>query len=238
MILLDKLAHPALDTMTFAYTRLVEVVAGTAACMVVSLLSTWTVRRRWEPSPPLPAARVGWHSDAARHSLQAGLALALLPLLSSLAGIPELAQAGVTVMAVMMVPVAGIGASGLTPVNRKLWHRLVGCLAGGALAAAVLFLARGEPAILIAGTCLGIVIGRHIENGGPARTYVGLQFTLAILVVLVPDSYADVRIEPGLQRLTSIFIGMAILEPVLIAWHLLASGRKTEDAAAGPAASE
>ncbi|MFT4025571.1 MAG: FUSC family protein [Novosphingobium sp.] len=238
MILLDKLAHPALDTLTFAHTRLIEVVAGTAACMTVSLLSTWTVRRRWPPSPPASPARIGWHPDAARHSIQAGLALALLPLLHDLAGLPELAQAGVTIMAVMMVPVAGIGASALTPVNRKLAHRLVGCLAGGALAAAVLVLARGEPVILIAGTCLGIVIGRHIENGGAARTYVGLQFTLAILVVLVPDSYADARIEPGLQRLTSIFVGMALLEPVLIAWHLLVPRRNSRAEAVGPGSGE
>lgn len=240
MILLDKLANPELDTAMFAYTRLLEVVAGTAACMIVSVASTWTVRRRWPPTSPAspPATRFGWHPAAARHSVQAGLALALLPLLYSLAGIPELAQAGVTIMAVMIVPVTGIGASGLSPVNRKLVHRLLGCLAGGALAAAVLLLARGEPAILIAGTCLGIVIGRHVENGGSARTYVGLQFTLAILVVLVPDSYSDARIEPGLQRLMSIFVGMAILEPVLIAWHLVAPARKADSPAYNPAAGE
>lgn len=238
MILLDKLARPVLNTSSFATTRLLEVVAGTAACVIVSLISTWTVRRRWTPNPPLPPTRIGWHAEAARHSLLGGAALALLPLLHRLVAIPELAQAGITIMAVMIVPVAGIGPSGLGPVRRKLTHRLLGCVAGGALAAAVLFLAQGEATVLIAGTCLGIVIGRHIENGNQAVTYLGLQFTLAILVVLVPDSYADARIEPGLQRLVSVFVGMAVLYPLLLVWHLSARKALKPTGSLGSASSE
>jgi uncharacterized membrane protein YccC len=221
MILLDKLEHPALDTMAFAHTRLLEVAAGTVACLVVSVLSTLTLRRLSPTPPPSAPKRIGWHPDAARHAAQAGLTLALLPPLHALFAVSELAQAGVTIMAVMIVPVAGLGSSGLVPVSRRLFDRAVGCLAGGTLAAALLFMARGQPAVLIAGTCLGIIIGRHIENGAPRMTYVGLQFTLAILVTLVPDSYADAEIGPALARLASIVIGMALLEPVLLAWHLV-----------------
>jgi uncharacterized membrane protein YccC len=233
MILLDKLEHAALDTMAFARTRLLEVAAGTVACLAVSVLSTLTVRRL-SPTTPAPApTRIGWHPDAARHAAQAGLALALLPPLHALFAVPELAQAGVTIMAVMIVPVAGLGSSGLVPVSRRLLDRAMGCLAGGTLAAAILFIAQGQPAVLITGTCLGIVIGRHIENGAPRATYVGLQFTLAILVALVPDSYADAEIGPALTRLASILVGMALLEPVLLAWHLVAPERRP--AAAMPA---
>lgn len=219
MILLDKLENPALDTIDFAQTRLLEVLAGTAACVAVSLISTLTVRRRWPAPPAVPAQRIGWHPDAARHAAQAGVTLALLPPLHALFGIPQLAQAGVTVMAVMIVPVAGLGRSGLAPVSQRLWHRTLGCIGGGALAAAVLFVAHGSAPVLIAGTCLGVAIGRHIENAGGRVPYLGLQFTLAILVTLVPDSYADVAIRPALERLTSIFIGMALIEPVLLVWH-------------------
>eukprot|EP01037_Dinobryon_pediforme_P028907 gene28907-32357_t len=196
-----------------------EVLAGTAACVAVSLLSTLTVRRRWPAPPAVPAQRIGWHPDAARHAAQAGVTLALLPPLHALFGIPHLAQAGVTVMAVMIVPVAGLGRSGLVPVSQRLWHRTLGCIGGGALAAAVLFVAEGSAPVLIAGTCLGVAIGRHIENAGGRVPYLGLQFTLAILVTLVPDSYVDVAIRPALERLTSIFIGMALIEPVLLVWH-------------------
>ena len=51
----------------------------------------------------------------------------------------------------------------------------------------------------------------------------GTQFTLAVLVTLVPDSYAGAAIAPALARLTGILVGMALLEPVLLAWHLATS---------------
>ena len=78
------------------------------------------------------------------------------------------------------------------------------------------------PAVLILGTALGVLVGRHIENGAHPHVYVGTQFTLAILVTLVPDSYADAAISPALDRLYGILVGVALLEPVLVAWHLMA----------------
>jgi uncharacterized membrane protein YccC len=222
MILLDKIEHPLFDTLDFARTRLLEVCAGTVACVIVSALSTWTARRHW-PAPPYPKpVRIGWHPQAARHAAQAGATLALLPFLHAAFHIPQLEQAGITIMAVMIVPVTGLAAGGLVPVSRRLLHRAIGCLCGSLIAAVILLSAQGMPAILIAGTLLGITIGRHIENGGPAYAYVGLQFTLAILVTLVPDNYADAAIRPAFERLASIFIGMALLEPVLLAWHWIA----------------
>ena len=238
MVLLDKLEHPGVDTVAFARTRLIEVAAGTVACALVSLLSTLTLRRHW-PGADVPAAqRTGWHPDAARHAAQTGLALALLPLLTILVDIPELWQASVTIMAVMIVPVAGLGSSGLAPVSRRLRQRAVGCLAGGLLAAGILYLAHGSVPLLIAGTCLGIIVGRHIENGSARNAYLGLQFTLAVLVVLVPDDYSAAAIGPGLERLISVFLGMAILVPVLVAGHLIAPERKAAGTSADAGASE
>jgi uncharacterized membrane protein YccC len=222
MILLDKLEHPALDTLAFAQTRLLEVTAGTVACVAVSLAAAWLTRTQVVGAPLPTAPRMRWHPAAARHAAQAGVTLALLPLLRHFTGIPELAQAGVTIMAVMIVPVAGLGASGLLPVSQRLLHRAIGCLSGGLVAIVVLLVAQGWAPLLVAGTCLGILVGRHMETGSTRAPYIGLQFTLAILVVLVPDSYAEVRVDPGVKRLISILIGMALLEPVLLAWHALA----------------
>ncbi len=232
MILLDKLEQPAIDVQTFAVTRVLEVAAGTVACVIVSVISTLTARRWW-PATLTPAAPpVGWHPDAARHAMQAAFALGLVPLAHAWLGVPALAQAGVTIMAVMIVPVASLGTSGLRPVTRRLVHRAVGCLAGGLLSAAVLLVARGSVPVLIAGTCLGIVVGRHIENGDGRNAYLGLQFSLAVLIVLVPDDYSRAAVAPGLERLLSIFIGMAILIPVLLVWRLAAPARGAAEPAA------
>jgi len=230
IILLDKLEHPALDTIEFFRTRLLEVAAGTVACVTVSLLSTLTARRRWPGVTAAPASPIGWHRGAARHAMQGGIALALLPVLHALLKIPHLEQAGVTIMAVMIVPIANLGGGGLVPVTERLWHRAIGCIAGGSFAAPIVIVAQGWAPLLIAGTCVGIVVGRHIENGG-TRPYVGLQFVLAVLVTLVPDSYAHAEIGPALMRLASIFIGMILLEPVLVVWHFALPDRTTANGA-------
>lgn len=236
MILLDRLQHPEINAAALAYTRLVEVAAGTVACVAVSLLSTLTARRRWPGPVAAPAQRLGWHPHAARHAVQTGIALGVLPLLDAFVHIPELWQASVTIMAVMIVPAATIGTSGLRPVSRRLLLRVAGCAAGGLMAALILLLAQGWAPALIAGTCLGVILGRHIENGQTPLAYLGLQFTLAILVVLVPDSYASANIEPELKRLISIFAGMAIVWPVLLVWHLFARGdaQDSAEAVSGP----
>jgi uncharacterized membrane protein YccC len=238
MILFDKIERPDLDTIGFAKTRLLEVVAGTVACTVVSLTVGALAGRRWWADRKPPPDRMRWHPNAVRHAAQAGVAIAMLPLLHAIYAIPQLPQAAVTIMAVMIVPVAGIGASGFVPVSRRLFHRAVGCIAGGGLALVVLLAAQRTAglatAVLVIGTCICIVIGRRIENGLPRVTYIGLQFTLAILVVLVPDSYADARIGPAIERLISVFIGMALLEPVLLVWHVFAPGRKAARVADGP----
>jgi uncharacterized membrane protein YccC len=222
MILLDKLENTGIDTTALAHNRLIEVWAGTVACLLVSLASTLTARRWWPASPAPEPTRLGWHPHALRHAVQTGLALALLPLASVYLGLPEMWQASVTVMAVMIVPAAIIGRSAFQPVNRRIMMRAVGCLAGGLLAGAIVLIAQGSAPILIAGTCMGVLIGRHIENGQTALTYLGLQFTLAILVVLVPDNYADAHIGPALDRLLNVFVGIAVLEPVLLIWHAVA----------------
>jgi uncharacterized membrane protein YccC len=233
MILLDKLENPIVDTMALAHNRLIEVWAGTVACLLVSLMSTLTARRRWPVAPAIEPERLGWHPDALRHAAQTGVALALLPALSRYLSLPELWQASVTVMAVMIVPAAAIGRSAFQPVNRRILLRAVGCLTGALLAGAVVLAAQGSVPVLIAGTCLGVLIGRHIENGETKLTYLGLQFTLAILVVLVPDDYADADIAPALHRLLSIFVGIAVLEPVLLIWHALARLTGTGEAEPG-----
>jgi uncharacterized membrane protein YccC len=225
MILLDKIQHPDLAVSAFALTRVIEIVAGTSACVIVSALSTLTVRRRWPGSAPVMAAQFGWQPSAARHAAQGAVALGALPYLAIL-GLPELAQSSITIMAVMLVPVASVGRSGLLPVSRRLIYRMLGCVTGGLFAALILFASRGNAVILILSTFIGVIVGRHIENGGTAIAYSGTQFVLVILVALVPDSYAYAQIGPALARLAGILMGLVVLEPVLLVWHLVAPNRE------------
>ena len=232
MILLDRLQRPGDALGAFAGTRIREVLAGTTACVLVSLVSTASLRRRW-PGPPRTAAqRLGWRPEAARHAGQAAAALVFLPLLGEVWRGPDYAQSAVTIMAVMLVPVSGIGASGLVPVSRRILLRAAGCSAGAAMAAAFLFAAHSPPLaaaaapVLVAGAVLGVAIGRHIENSLTSIAYGGTQFVLAILVTLAPDSYAAAGLGPALERLGGVVVGILLLEPVLLAWHVVAPARR------------
>lgn len=235
MILMDKLEHPDLFIDAFVSTRIRETLAGTVACVLVSTVSTLTLRRRWPGPPSPPAPHFGWHPEAARHSGEGAVALVMLPFLGAVFHVPQLSQGAVTIMALMIIPAGGIGKSGLAPVGRRIVLRVAGCLCGAALAAVFLFLAhipeQTAVPVLIAGTTLGVMAGRHIENSKSPIAYGGTQFTLAILVTLVPDSYAHAEIDPSIERLIGIVAGILLLVPVLVGWHLVVGelGKRSAD---------
>ena len=78
------------------------------------------------------------------------------------------------------------------------------------------------------GLCIGVIIGRHFENGPASMSYAGIQFTLAFLVVLVPDNYANAALAPGFDRLFGILFGMVLLEPVVLIAHLVGQRRRVK----------
>lgn len=231
MIVLDAAEHPGTALQALIATRVLEVTVGTLACVAVSLASTLTLRRLWPAAAGIRATGLGWHPDALRHAAQGTLAVMLLPWIAQIVDVPEIAQGAVTILAVMMVPLQGLAAGGLRPVSARLWQRVIGCVAGGAYAGMVLLLHVSTGALLLA-VALGVAIGRMAENGWRTRSYVGTQFVLAVLVTLVPDRIEDVAVAPALARLTGIGVGLAILEPVLVAWHLIARPRAATGGAA------
>jgi hypothetical protein len=74
----------------------------------------------------------------------------------------------------------------------------------------------------------GVVIGRRIENGKLNISYAGAQFSLAFLVVLVPDNYTGLSVQPGLERMFGILLGMALLEPLRMLFSLTKRGTCTK----------
>lgn len=221
MVMLDKIEHPRAELADFVQTRLLENVTGTGVCVLVSVASTLTLRRWW-PAIRTPALTpLGWHRDAFRHALQGGIALALLIILAHQMPVPALAQGAIAIVAVMLVPTSELRESTLSPVTNRLFYRLIGCAAGGAFAGLFVFIANGSAALLMAGTALGVIVGRHWETGDHAHRYAGTQFTFAVLITLVPDSFTDASIVPGWQRLLAVFTGMALIEPVLITFHAI-----------------
>jgi uncharacterized membrane protein YccC len=239
MILMDRLEHPTHVLEAFISTRIRETAAGTLACVLVSMISTLTLRRRWPAVPSPPPPHFSWQPDAARHACQGAIALAALPFLWSAHHIAQLAQAAITIMALMLIPLSGIGKSGLRPVSKRIVLRVIGGLSGAALAAVFMLLAHVSThaaPVLIVGLALGVALGRHIENSKGAYAYGGTQFVLVLLVTLVPDSYLHAELAPGIARLVGSLVGIALLLPVLTGWHLMVGmmqKRPREDEMAG-----
>ena len=48
------------------------------------------------------------------------------------------------------------------------------------------------------------------------------------LALRARDRYAQAEIKPALARLLGILIGVAVLKPVLLGWHLVARSRRNE----------
>jgi uncharacterized membrane protein YccC len=223
MVLVDGMQHPDQALRQFAQARLLEVCVGTGAAVLVSALAMLALPRSMPSSASLASAPVApaYRRAAWRHALQGGIALALIPLVWRVFHLQALSQSSITIMAVMMVPMADLAALA-QPAATRLRHRLVGASLGGLLATAVLLLSHASPLVMTLAACIGVVIGRHIENGKLPITYAGTQFALAFLVVLVPDGYAGPDAAPGIERLAGIFLGMALLEPVRLLFQRLA----------------
>jgi uncharacterized membrane protein YccC len=218
MVLVDGMQHPDQSLGQFAQARLLEVCVGTVAAVLVSALAMLALPRTSTPPAPETAAPQ-CRQAAFLHALQGGIALSLIPWVWRVFHLQALSQSSITIMAVMMVPMADLAALA-QPAATRLRHRLAGAGIGGVLATAVLLLSHASPLIMTLAACIGVMVGRHIENGKLPITYAGTQFALAFLVVLVPDGGPDAAL--GIERLAGIFLGMGLLEPVRLLFQRFA----------------
>lgn len=219
MIVSDALAGPAASL--FVVSRIAEVVTGTLCCLVVSALSTVLLRRRlggvYHAPPPSTDALVRrrWHPAAARHAAKGALALALVPFAQRLLHFPAPVQTSITILAVLMIPLANLETAH-GHLTRRLAHRFIGCAIGGIVAALGLHALHESALAMGLLIALGVVVGRHIESSRTGAAYIGTQFALAFLVVLVPDSYEVVDVGAGIERFYGVICGIALLYPLLL----------------------
>lgn len=211
----------------FAVSRVLEVFIGTASCVVVSAFSTYFVRRTStllgevleHPSSGSSSLDVGRSLEIGL-AAQAAVTLALVPFLWRWMVSEAAQQATTTIFAVMAVP-AGIATIRSGPTSLKLALRFAGCFAGALLATGALFVSHGLPELVTLALCVGILCGRHLENGPHRVAYGGTQLVLAFLTVLVPDHFGVADIHPGFDRLSGIFLGIILLEPVRLLFSMV-----------------
>lgn len=220
MVVTEPLAGSHSHLIGFVVSRIAEVTTGTICGIGVSALGAAIARRllaQMNVPPPessIPTPR-RWNRKVGIHALKGGVALALVPFASTVLHLPYPTQAAVTIMAVLMMPVEKLeSADGHTA--KRMAHRFAGCMAGGLFATAGLLVFHQSAGLLLLLTVAGVVIGRHIENSRTGGTYIGTQFAIAFLFVLVPDSYRTVDVDAGLERFLGIISGILLLALVML----------------------
>ncbi|WP_266182126.1 FUSC family protein [Dyella humicola] len=211
MVFVEGMSAHHVPPTTFALSRIEDVLIGTMASLLVGYVAskTWRAASPCGPPPSNPSG-LSWHTLGAWHSFETGFTVIWLALLPNWISRPLLIQAGVTVIAVMTVPLSALDG-GRSVVHVRLVHRVVGCAMGALLAAGILLLSHHNPVLITLGLCLGVAIGRFVENGPHQYGYVGVQFALAFLVVLVPDRYALADTSPAEHRFLGILLGFGLL---------------------------
>jgi uncharacterized membrane protein YgaE (UPF0421/DUF939 family) len=99
-------------------------------------------------------------------------------------------------------------------------HRTLGCLLGGAIAVASIALFGDALLPWLLALSAGVWVGYHIQTGREGISYLGTQFSVGLLIVLVQGPGPATSIMPGLERLFGIFIGSVTLCALIFMWPL------------------
>jgi uncharacterized membrane protein YccC len=216
--------HDLAGVHAFAAARVLDIVIGSAACLLVAGAWHAGTHKSWRlfaggatdaaaPAPALPPPRI---RPAVLHALNGGLCVGLLAAVSCIADLRYFPQAMVTAIAVLVVPLGTMADDADKAVSQKMMQRLAGCLCAGIAALLLLPLIDGRPWLCQGVLGLGVWAGAYLQSGAPAVRYLGTQFAVAFIMVMVQDKGWIVSYMTALERLGGVAAGVAAL--CLIVW--------------------
>jgi len=206
--------------MHFALERCANVAVGILASLLVEGL--WWMWRRSPAEPGSGAASAASRRVAALHALQGAIAVGLFALVLTLHGLQSFAQAMVTALAVLIVPLGADAGQAHPQVRQRMVLRLAGCTLAALLALGLLPLLQGRPLACQLALALGVVAGAWAQQAVPAWRYAALQFTVAFMMVFVQDRGWTVHPQAALARLAGIGAGVGLMLVVMALWALAA----------------
>ena len=199
LVLFVSLQSPG-ETRDFAIDRCLEIATGVFAAMLVELMLN--------PNP-ISAAQDAKPADeeTRRHAMEAGvfggIVIATILILDRYLDLPSPIQIAVT--ATVMIPLhIGYGP-------KKAFDRLSGCLIGGETGLAIVVFLPANLLVWSLFLIVGIFVFSRTHFSGQSNAYVGTQAVLAYLMTMVTGSGPPTTVEPVLDRLAGIFIGVVIL---------------------------
>ncbi|HYP85990.1 FUSC family protein [Variovorax sp.] len=208
----------------FARDRVANVAVGSASCMLVAWLADLASRRTAPGDAPWRAAPApaDLRPNAARHAAQGAVAVAVLALILLAGELRHFAQAMVTTVAVLVVPLEGLASDPVGSVLRRMVQRVAGCLLAIALAGLLLPWISGHPPACQLALAAGVWCAAYLQSGSASARYAAIQFGVGFIMVFVQDHGWRMEEAPVLQRMGGMLAGMAVLSLVMAA-----AGRRT-----------
>jgi uncharacterized membrane protein YccC len=182
----------------FALFRVLEILCGVAVATVVEVL---LVRPGGATPAPAQAAPVG--PEAMRVALLTGIALVIAVLLWHRFDTPAIVPTAISIAVVVDRDVIRLRARGV--------QRILGCFAGGAYALALIGI--GLDGLLAWAVAIGggVFLFSIVSLGTGPYAYFGIQGGMALLTALIVGTGPPDRLEPVLDRLTGILIGVTLV---------------------------
>jgi uncharacterized membrane protein YccC len=211
MVLMALLSDP-LSAVSVAANRVAEVVIGTGAAVLVSLVLAPAADDAPAAPPPGWSDLLGAQWPAVEHALRAGAGVMLVPVVWNWLELPSLSQTAVTVAAVMAVPALSTDtASNRQAVTGRALHRIVGCLSGGVAGLGCLALSVESFLPWLAMLTAGVWVCAHVQGSTRGIGYVGTQSAVVFIVTLVQGAGPPQSILPGIERFAGVTGGLLIL---------------------------
>jgi uncharacterized membrane protein YccC len=207
-------ASDRVDGRNPAAAQTVTVMPSEASQAVQALEATHAARA--EAAARAMRKRLAWHS---------AWAVMILATMAYTWGLPGFAQAMVTAIAVLILPVSSLGQPTRKPIVTRMVQRILGCLLAGVAALLLLPVVGDDPVLCMLALCVGVWIGCHVQTGTKGASYVGRQFTIAFLMVFVQDHQWSSDPAPAAMRLAGILCGIAALAAVMAAHTAFAERR-------------
>lgn len=234
VIVLEAL-HPDADLRSAATELVSNIALGALAAVAVAGIAeigpVGAALARDHAVPGFLTPRLGRLTDgpvdfrsAARHALQAVVAVGVLSVVVWRWDLGALAQGMATTIAVLVVPLDTHAGNPHAIVLQRMLHRFLGCLLAGLAALALLPVIGGHPILCFSALFLGVLAGTSAQARFPDAGYVAVQFTVAFIMVFVQDQGWTVDLRPALLRLAGIATGIATLYAVFLAFRF--AGRR------------
>lgn len=234
---------------TTAVNRVVDVVIGTAASLVVCVLSPLPAGAAAAPAPSLldPPPLAFWrrhygfelqrwisgNGSLLLHACRGGLTVMLMPGLAEWIAPVSPVTMGVTAVMIMSIPTTAIVRADSGAIIERAAHRLIGCLLGALVGLAGLAFIGDDFLLWIVLIPPGIWVCSQIQNGTTGVSYIGTQAMFAYLMSMVQGQGPPDTIAPGFDRLVGVMGGLSVLFIVTLILSLIPLSPPAAEIAAG-----